>query len=231
MEAIPRLRKPLQARTQERVARALLTAESLLLEKNPEEVSIPDIAEASGVPRASLYQFYANKHQLFAAIAEKHLGLVAQEVKRGGAGLVGFHWRQMSYLLAQAASQYYNRNPVAGILILGWPMSRETYLAQEVTIENIGDELRAIFATAHPSVALPTSPDVGTIITELAFSLMKYGYYRQGEITDDIIQQATIAVVGYLQQVLPPEIALSQPNEQQVAALQSLTIASTHTPA
>ena len=60
---------------------------------------------------------------------------------------------------------------------------------------------------------------------------MKYGYYRQGEITDDIIQQATIAVVGYLQQVLPPEIALSQPNEQQVAALQSLTIASTHTPA
>ena len=231
MEAIPRLRKPLQARTQERVARALLTAESLLLEKNPEEVSIPDIAEASGVPRASLYQFYANKHQLFAAIAEKHLGLVAQEVKRGGAALVGFHWRQMSYLLAQAASQYYNRNPVAGILILGWPMSRETYLAQEVTIENIGDELRAIFATAHPPVALPTSPDVGTIITELAFSLMKYGYYRQGEITDDIIQQATIAVVGYLQQVLPPEIALSQPNEQQVAALQSLTIASTHTPA
>ena len=117
MEAIPRLRKPLQARTQERVARALLTAESLLLEKNPEEVSIPDIAEASGVPRASLYQFYANKHQLFAAIAEKHLGLVAQEVKRGGAALVGFHWRQMSYLLAQAASQYYNQNPVAGILI------------------------------------------------------------------------------------------------------------------
>ena len=55
MEAIPKLRKPAQARTQERVARALLTAEQLLLERNPEEVSIPDIAEASGVPRASLY--------------------------------------------------------------------------------------------------------------------------------------------------------------------------------
>jgi AcrR family transcriptional regulator len=231
MEAIPKLRKPAQARTQERVARALLTAEQLLLERNPEEVSIPDIAEASGVPRASLYQFYANKHQLFAAIAEQHLSRVADEVKRGGAALKGFHWQQMTFLLVQAASQYYNRNPVAGILILGWPMSRETYLAQEVTIENIGDELRVIYATAQPAVTLSTTPDVGTIITELAFSLMKYGYYRQGEITEDIIQQASIAVVGYLQQILPPEVAQSQPSEQQVSALQALLAASARTPA
>lgn len=231
MEVTPRLRKPLQARTQERVSRALVTAEALLLEKNPEEVSIPDIAEASGVPRASLYQFYANKHQLFAAIAEKHLGLVAQEVKRGGAALVGFHWRHITFLLVQAASQYYNRNPVAGILILGWPMSRETYLAQEVTIENIGDELRTIYAHAQPSVPLSTTPDVGTIMTELAFSLMKYGYYRQGEISGDIIRQASLAVVGYLEQMLPDALAKSQPSEQQLAALQSLIAASARTPA
>lgn len=231
MEAIPRLRKPAQARTQERVARALNTAEQLLLAGNPEEVSIPDIAEASGVPRASLYQFYANKHQLFAAIAEQHLSRVAEEVKHGGSALKGFHWRQITFLLVQAASQYYNRNPVAGILILGWPMSRETYLAQEVTIENIGDELRVIYATASPPVTLTVAPDVGTIITELAFSLMKYGYYRQGEISEEIIHQASIAVVGYLQQVLPPDVGQSQPSEQQVSALQALIAASSRTPA
>lgn len=225
MEAIPRLRKPAQARTQERVARALQTAEQLLLNGNPEDVSIPDIAEASGVPRASLYQFYANKHQLFAAIAERHLSKAAQEVKQGGERLAGFHWRQITAILVQAASHYYNQNPVAGILILGWPMSRETYLAQEVTIENIGDELRIIYETAEPAVTLTATPDVGTIVTELAFSLMKYGYYRQGEITPEIIQQAVTAVVGYLEQVLPPELAKSQPTEQQRAALQALTAA------
>lgn len=225
MEAIPRLRKPAQARTQERVARALQTAEQLLLTGNPEEVSIPDIAEASGVPRASLYQFYANKHQLFAAIAERHLSKVAQEVKLGGAALKGFHWRQITSILVQASSRYYNQNPVAGILILGWPMSRETYLAQEVTIENIGDELRVIYGAAEPVVTLTTTPDVGTIVTELAFSLMKYGYYRQGEITPDIMQQAATAVIGYLEQVLPLELAKSQPTAQQLAALQALTTA------
>jgi len=225
MEAIPRLRKPAQARTQERVARALQTAEQLLLNRNPEEVSIPDIAEASGVPRASLYQFYANKHQLFAAIAEQHLGKVAQEIKIGGASLKGFHWRQITGILVQAASRYYNQNPVAGILILGWPMSRETYLAQEVTIENIGVELCVIYDAAEPAVTLTTTPDVGTIITELAFSLMKYGYYRQGEITPEIMQQASTAVIGYLEQVLPPALATSQPTAEQLAALQALTTA------
>lgn len=225
MEAIPRLRKPAQARTQERVARALQTAEQLLLTRNPEEVSIPDIAEASGVPRASLYQFYANKHQLFAAIAERHLSKVAQEIKLKGCVLQGFHWRQITSLLVQASSHYYNQNPVAGILILGWPMSRETYLAQEVTIENIGDALRLIYGAAKPAVTLTTTPDVGTIVTELAFAMMKYGYYRLGEITPDIMQQATTAVIGYLEQVLPPELAKSEPTAQQLAALQALTTA------
>jgi len=206
MEPPIRLRKPAQARTQDRVARAILAAEKLLVEIGPEEVSIPDIAEASGVPRASLYQFYANKHQLFAAIAEKHLARVADEIKQGGDLLAGMRWQDCVPLLVRAASSYYNQNPVAGILILGWPMSRASYMAQEVTIENIGDELRHIFRTLNPPVELPAEPDVATIVTELAFACMKYGYYRDGVISDDIMEQAAVAAIGYLTQVLPPEV-------------------------
>lgn len=206
MESPIRLRKPAQARTQDRVSRAMQAAERLLLEVGPEEVSIPDIAEASGVPRASLYQFYANKHQLFAAIAEKHLALVADEIKQGAESLRGLHWRVAVPLLVRASSNYYNRNPVAGILILGWPMSRASYLAQEVTIENIGDELRHTFRTLEPPIDLPATPDIATIVTELAFACMKYGYYRDGLISDAIMAQASMAAIGYLEQVLPPEV-------------------------
>ena len=211
MEQAPRLRKPSQARTQERVARAIAAAEKLLLEVGPEDVSIPDIAEASGVPRASLYQFYANKHQLFADIAEQHLGRVAQLVKTYGAEARGLHWREVVPLLVRAASHYYNENPVAGILILGWHMSRATYLAQEVTIENIGDELGLIFLTLNPSLDLPRSPDYPTIMTELAFACMKYGYYRDGVISEAVMTQASLAVIGYLEQVLPSSLAQSRP--------------------
>lgn len=204
--AIPRQRRPSQARTQERVNRAIAAAEVLLIERGPEEVSIPDIAEASGVPRASLYQFFANKYQLFAAIAEKHLGEVCDTVRQAAPAFVGMHWRDVAPVLVRAASAYYNQNPVAGILILGWPVSRDSYLAQEVTIENIGHEVREIFATLSPPVVLQQGPDYATLLVEVAFAIMKYGYYRDGEISEETMQQATLACVGYLHQILPPDV-------------------------
>lgn len=203
---IPRQRRPSQVRTQERVNRAIAAAEVLLIERGPEEVSIPDIAEASGVPRASLYQFFANKYQLFAAIAEKHLAEVCETVRRAAPAFVGMHWGEVAPVLVRAASAYYNQNPVAGILILGWPVSRDSYLAQEVTIENIGQEVRDIFAILTPAVELQQEPDYATMLVEVVFSIMKYGYYRDGEITEETMQQATLACVGYLNQILPSEL-------------------------
>ena len=50
---VPRHRRPAQLRTQERVARAIAAAEVLLIERGREEVSTHDVAEASGVHRAS----------------------------------------------------------------------------------------------------------------------------------------------------------------------------------
>ena len=65
---------------------------------------------------------------------------------------------------------------------------------------------------APPPVALPAEPDAGTIVTELAFACMKYGYFRHGLISEDIIRQSSLAVIGYLEQVLPPELAQSRPS-------------------
>ncbi|MEO6697822.1 MAG: TetR/AcrR family transcriptional regulator [Paraperlucidibaca sp.] len=204
-----RQRRPAQLRTQERVARAIAAAEILLIERGPEDVSIPDIAEASGVPRASLYQFFANKYQLFGAIAEQHLSQVCETVRDAAPAFVGMHWREVAPILVRAASAYYNQNPVAGILILGWPVSRESYLAQEVTIENIGHEVRTIFKTLKPTVDIPEDPDLATMLVEIAFSIMKFGYYRDGEISEEIMQQASYACVGYLMQILPAELVAS----------------------
>ena len=206
---VPRHRRPAQLRTQERVARAIAAAEVLLIERGPEEVSIPDVAEASGVPRASLYQFFANKYQLFNAIAEQHLCQVLELVQSAAPSFAGMHWRDAAPVLIRATSVYYNQNPVAGILILGGPTSRESYLAQEVTIESIGAEIRAIFKTLKPAIYIPDEPDSATMLVEIAFAIMKFGYYRDGEISEAIMEQAVHACVGYLLQILPNELAAS----------------------
>jgi len=56
--SIARARIPVQERSQQRVAQIIEAAESLLIKLGPEETSIPEIAKITGIPRASIYQFF-----------------------------------------------------------------------------------------------------------------------------------------------------------------------------
>lgn len=206
MEAPNRLRKPSQARTLERVNRAMATAEQLIVSHGPEEVSIPDIAEASGVPRASLYQFYANKHQLFAAIAERHMARVLEFMQSGSRALAGYHWRDTIPVLIRGVSMHFNQNPVASILILGWPVSRATFQAQGVTVDHIGAALHDMLLTTTPPIDLSRHPSATTVVVEVSFACLKYGYYREGVISEAIQEQAVRAATGYMEQLLPVEL-------------------------
>jgi hypothetical protein len=100
--------------------------------------------------------------------------------------------------LIDAAARYYNATPVASILLLGGPFSRSAYRAQEVTIENIGRAVRDLFLRLKPAVKLPDEPDVATFAVEIAFACMKYGYFREGRISEVVIAESTKAVIGYL---------------------------------
>jgi AcrR family transcriptional regulator len=199
-----RQRKPMQQRTQERVEKALQAAQQLLLSHGPEEVSIPDVAELSGVPRASLYQFFPSKYHLFAAIAEQNMQDCITALHTGGQAMSGMCWQQAVPMIIQAAQSFFNANPVASILVLGWPMSRETYLSQETNVVNLAESLRDVFNSFQPRVILPTDPDAAVIGTEIVFALFKHSYFMHGTVTHAICQQAEIALKGYLQAVLVP---------------------------
>ncbi len=204
MEKAGRQRKPMQQRTQERVQKALVAAEQLLLSHGPEGVSIPDVAELSGVPRASLYQFFPSKYHLFAAIAENCMSDCIHTVHIGGQDLAGMPWRDAVPVLVHAAANFFNENPVASILVLGWPMSRETYLAQETSAANLAEALRGVFETFRPAVIVPEEPDVAALGIEIVFALLKHAYFVHGEVTEAIARQAEIALISYLDAVLLP---------------------------
>jgi len=199
-----RQRKPMQQRTQERVDKALQAAQQLLLNHGPEEVSIPDVAELAGVPRASLYQFFPSKYHLFAAIAEQNMQDCIHALQVGSQAMAGMRWQEAVPIMVQAAQAFFNANPVASILVLGWPMSRETYLSQETNVVNLADSLRQVFCSFKPLVKIPTDPDAAVIGTEIVFALFKHSYFMHGSVTDVICQQAEIALNGYLQAVLMP---------------------------
>ncbi|TGK56266.1 TetR/AcrR family transcriptional regulator [Leptospira wolffii] len=191
------VRSPLQERSQQRMALVLSSAEKILEKIGPEEASIPEIAKASGVPRASIYQFFPDKYALFTKLAETHLGKVGEILGEKGSKDKNVPWRKLVGILINSASDYYDSTPVASMLVLGGPFSRNAYLAQEITIDNIGAGVRTQLENLKKPLYLPKKPDVATLGVEIAFACMKRGYYKENRISKTIREQATNAVVAY----------------------------------
>ncbi|MBU6437577.1 MAG: TetR/AcrR family transcriptional regulator [Betaproteobacteria bacterium] len=191
-------RAPAQERSQQRVELALQATERLLLRLGPEGTSIPEIAHESGVPRASLYQFFPSKYAVFSHLAEVHLTYVAALLAARAQKLKRRDWRTVIRLLINEASDYYDATPVAGMLVLGGPFSRAGYLSQVAAINRIGREVGATLAQLETPLVLPKSPDAATLAVEIAFACMKFGYYRDSRISRPVRQQACNATVAYL---------------------------------
>ncbi|MDV6236698.1 TetR/AcrR family transcriptional regulator [Leptospira ellisii] len=181
------------------MALVLDAAERLLVELGPEETSIPEIAKISGVPRASIYQFFPDKYALFTRLAEKHLTRVGEILRDKGSKNGNLTWRKLVRLLVNAASDYYDSNPVASILVLGGPFSRNAYLAQEITIDHIGAGVRIQLSRLKEPLYVSKKPDVATLGVEIAFACMKRGYYLENRISKTMRNQAANAVIAYFE--------------------------------
>lgn len=188
---------PLQERSQQRVTLVLAAAENMLKKMDPEEISIPDIAKESGVPRGSIYQFFPDKYVLFTKLAELHLARVGEILAEKASKNRKSSWKKLVGLWVNAASDYYDSTPAASTLILGGPLSRNAYLAQEVTIDHIGKGVRTRLENLKEPLLLPRKPDVATLGVEIAFACMKRGYYQENRISKSIRNQAVRAVTAY----------------------------------
>lgn len=72
----------MQARSRKRVEAILDATERLVVERGVEAVSTREIARASGVPVASLYQYFADKEGVLLALAERHMAEMDEQTAR-----------------------------------------------------------------------------------------------------------------------------------------------------
>lgn len=197
--AIIQSRKPVQERSRERVEKVMAAAQELLLELGPEDTSIPEVAVRAGVPRASIYPFFPNKYALFLAIGDYHLKQIGELIQTLGQEMNTDDWRELVREAVGQVSDYYNQHPVAGLLILGGPMSRTGYQSQEVTIKDIGQNLRPLFNALQPDQSLPEDPDVITIAVEISFACLRHSWFTHERVTAPMAEQASLAATAYLE--------------------------------
>ncbi|PUE11571.1 hypothetical protein B9Z51_04600 [Limnohabitans sp. T6-5] len=66
-------RKPSQDRSKERLEKILAAAEACILEVGAANLKITDIAAASGMANASVYQYFSNREEIIQALLERYL--------------------------------------------------------------------------------------------------------------------------------------------------------------
>ncbi|MCP1603729.1 TetR/AcrR family transcriptional regulator [Pseudomonas citronellolis] len=190
-------RLPQQERSQTRIAKVLEAAEQLLGEVGPDAASIPEISKLSGVPRASIYQFFPDKYVLFAHLARL-------QMERIGALIVDLQpladegWKGAIHRIVRGVAEYYNTHPAAAALLMRGNFTPTDRKAHEEKDAMIGNLLRGYLQAQGVLAGLPQQPDAATLSVEIAFACMKYGYLAQGHISEAICDEAAAAAIVYL---------------------------------
>jgi len=190
-------RQPTQQRARARFDRILEESERLLLEAGLSGFSIPVIAERLGYTRGSVYAYFPTYYAILNELVHRYLvDLEAMFVKRADALLL-MHWKQSVEAVVNMAVKFHNSNPVARLLILGGPVSDDSYRTQEMTIKRLGNLGRA--ALLKNGVKLPKGPpDITTLAAEIGTACFRRSFFDHGEIVPPYRDAAARAMIAFL---------------------------------
>jgi AcrR family transcriptional regulator len=185
-------------RGRERRQLLLDAAYDLLCERDIEAVAFRDIAARAGVPEGSAYHFYANRFDLFTALASELSSLFVKAHRRKVPAARRRDWRDLAGYLVEVGAQVYAENPPARQLLIGSKTPPEVKQADRMNDRAVGEVMYEVFAR-HFDV--PDSAEMRAAfyyfieITDLLFTL---SVIEHGEITPAMLAEAKRAGIGYL---------------------------------
>jgi AcrR family transcriptional regulator len=182
----------------ERRKKLLKAAYDLLCEHNIEEVSFRDIAARAEVPEGSAYHFYANRYDLFTALANDLSELFIKAHQRKVPERHRQSWRQLAEYLIDVGARVYARNPPARQLLIGGKTPHEVKQADRANDRRVGKVMLDVFRQYFD---LPDTEELHDAfyyfieITDLIFMISVIDHDR---ITAKMLIEAKTAGTGYL---------------------------------
>lgn len=187
------LRKaPSATRKRGRERRQLLlnAAYELLCARPVEDVSFRDIADEAGVPEGSAYHFFANRFDLFSALAEELSEQFIEAHRREVPPSRRKTWQALAGYLIDVGEGVYAENPPARQLLIGGKTPHEVKQADRLNDRAVGNVMFEVFSEYFE---LPESDEMRNAfyyfieITDLIFTL---SVIEHGKITPAMLAEA-----------------------------------------
>lgn len=173
-------------------------AYELLCELPIEEISFRDIAERADIPEGSAYHFFANRFDIFAALANSLSDVFIDAHRDPVPAAKRATWRLLAAHLVDVGASVYERNPPARQLFIGGKAPPEVKQADRINDRAVA---KVMFEVVCEHVDIPDTEEIRDAffffieITDLIFTL---SVIEHGHITPDMLSEAKRAGVAYL---------------------------------
>ncbi|MET0428863.1 MAG: TetR/AcrR family transcriptional regulator [Microvirga sp.] len=205
-----RPRVPTRGRGVTRFAELLDTTEALLRDRSPDDVGLYQIAEAAGVPPASVYHFFPTKEAAFAGLVQRyHEGFAANSRQPFAAARLR-SWQDLMRIEHESARAYYGAHPAALKLIFGGYGGIESRRMDQQFMSSLADGMFARYDSVFhmPHITAPSASfHIALSIMDAIWSL---SYLKEGAITDGYAEEALAACIAYCRLILPERVEVRQ---------------------
>jgi len=201
-------------RTQERgrTRRAILVEASrkLLREREIDEISLTDVADAAGVPKSSAYHFFSHVLEVYEAAASDMEAEIHDDLDRLSVADCT-DWRQTVTRFVDRGSAYFNAHRDAMQLLIGPKSPSAIKLKDRQNDFAIAGQLRDQISRNFELPELADSPEIFFRAIEIADLFFGLSVIRYGHITEAFTDEAARATCAYLSLYLPVVLPRTRP--------------------
>jgi AcrR family transcriptional regulator len=170
----------------------------LLCEQAVEDISFRDIAKRAGVPEGSAYHFFANRFDIFSALArtlsdqfiEAHQQPVPKDRRKT--------WQDLAGYLVDVGAAVYAENPPARQLLIGGKTPPEVKQADRINDRVVGNVMHDVFSSHFDIPATNAMRNAFYYYIEITDLIFTLSVIENGEITPEMLAEAKRAGTAYL---------------------------------
>lgn len=187
----------MQERSRRRVEAILDATEQLVVERGVEALTTREIAEAAGVPVASVYQYFADKEAVLLALVERHTAEMDEQVAADLAALEVLSLATLVRTTMAAFVQVYHRRRAFVEIYLRGRTNPALHRFGRQHNRRVAEALREL-AVAEGLVKDDLTPEVAVLAVEVGDRVFQLAFEHDDGGDADTLEEGAVLVTAYL---------------------------------
>ena len=162
-----------------------------------------EIAKKAGVPEGSAYHFFANKYDVFSALAIELGERFSEAVMEPLDPPESASWQDFIYAIIDRSAQIYRNDPIARKVLLSSTMPHEVKNADRESALTYVQTMQSKLEELYEMPSVERLPQRLLYALTLVDALFELDYNSNGNLSEEISEEAKLAMISYLSNFIP----------------------------